>query len=74
MEELHYVINSRKLIIYYPVDESGQYRVEWEGYDIGYLYISVVCENLGTPVWEASSDRLALFKEELGEFIESSNL
>ena len=74
MEELHYVIEGRQLIIYYPIDELGQYRLEWEGYDIGYLFIASVCEDLGNLNWQASTDRLELFKEELGEFIESASL
>lgn len=74
MDKLNYEIEGRQLTVYYPEDESGQYRVKWEGYDIGYLYISEISEDLGTPFWQASSDRLALFKEELGDFIESASL
>lgn len=72
MGRIYYTIENREVIINYPVDESGHYLIEWEGLEIGHLYVGVY--ELNTPVWKGTTAYVNLFAEELGNFIERSHL
>ena len=74
MGRIYYSIDEMEVIINYPIDETGEYLIEWNGLEIGHLYIAGTSEELGQPYWKGSTIDVNLFADELGQFIERSDL
>lgn len=75
MEALHYNMGDTILTINYPIDESGHYCVETEDdTEIGHLFIDGIDERSHSPVWKGTTEEVNLIAEELGRFIEDSDL
>jgi hypothetical protein len=78
MDKLFYKIDNQgkmeDLVITRPATEDERYRIELEGKVLGYLFFSQMNDDLGCPIWEATTPSLSLIASELGEFIERSDL
>ncbi|HEY0176381.1 MAG TPA: hypothetical protein VGC08_08380 [Pedobacter sp.] len=74
MGRVYYTIGDKEVIINYPIDASGHYLIEWEGKEIGHLFVDGVKPNSHTPIWKGTTTCVNLFADELGAFIERSAL
>jgi len=74
MEKFRYFIEDNVIEVWRPQNIEGMYRVEWDGIYIGYIYVCDLDEDLGTPVWAATTEYARLYVEDLGKLIEDSGM
>jgi len=74
MGRIYYSIDGKEVIINFPIDESGRYLIEWNGKEIGQLYVSKIAEERGHHQWKGTTVDVNLLADELGKFIERSDL
>jgi hypothetical protein len=75
MDMLHYNMGDTILTINYPIDESGHYCIETEDEkELGHLFIDGIHQDTGSPIWKGTTEEVNLIAEELGDFIEQSDL
>jgi len=74
MSKLSLIVEGRIVEIFYPTYISGMYKVHWDKVFIGYIYVKTINAELGTTVWAGTTPYVELYVNEIGDFIESSNL
>jgi len=74
MEKIRYFTEGNVIEVYRPQNIKGMYRVVWDGIYIGYIYVYDLDEDLGTPIWAATTEYARLYVEDLGKLIEDSEM
>jgi len=74
MEKFRYYIEENVIDVNRPQNIEGMYRVEWDGIYIGYIYVCGINEDVGRPVWAATTEYVRLYVEDLGRLIEDSGM
>lgn len=74
MHKISYFIENKIIEIFRPQHIGGMYRIKWDSFYIGYIYVSHIDIESGTQVWAASSAYTKLYAEELGKLIESCDM
>lgn len=70
MNKYHYKIEGKAIVIQEPADESGQYKITWEGTDIGHLFVDGIHHDSDCPIWKGTTTEVNLYADELGAFIQ----
>lgn len=65
MEKINLVIEGGVVEINYPTDDRGRYQIVWDKIPLGYMYVTELDEDLGTPVWVATTPHVKLYLTEL---------
>lgn len=55
MSNYHYKIEDKDIVIHEPVDESGQYKITWDGTDIGHLFVDGIHHETNSPIWKGTT-------------------
>jgi len=74
MDKIRYFTENNIIEIFKPQHIEGMYRIEWDGIYIGYIYVCDLDEELGKPIWAATTEYTRLYVEDLGKLIEESGM